>query len=57
MEDFEFKIEDGGLWIEVRHSRFEDLIMHHQHLIHVLLYILCRESRYFEDIEKLRISA
>ena len=24
MEDLEFKIEDGGLWIEDRHSRFED---------------------------------
>ena len=52
MEDFEFKIEDGGLWIEDRHSRFEDLIMPHQHLIHVFLFILCRESRYFKDIVK-----
>ena len=24
MEDLEFKIEDGGQWIEDRHSRFED---------------------------------
>ena len=24
MEDLEFKIEDGGLWIEDRHLRFED---------------------------------
>ena len=26
MEDLEIKIEDEGLWIEDRHSRFEDLI-------------------------------
>ena len=43
MRYLEFKIEDGGLWIEDSHSKFEDLIMHHQHLIHVLLYILCRK--------------
>ena len=24
MEDLEVQIEDGGLWIEYRHSRFED---------------------------------
>ena len=53
MEDLEIKIEDGGLWIEDRHSRFEDLIMPHQHLIHVVLFIVCRESRHFEDIVKL----
>ena len=53
MEDLEFKIEDGGLWIEDRQSRFEDLIMPNQHLIHVFLFIVCRESRYFEDIVKL----
>ena len=29
MEDLEFKIEDGGLWIEDRHSKFDDLIMPH----------------------------
>ena len=36
MKGLEFKIDDGGLWIEVevRHSRFEDLIMTHQHLVH-----------------------
>ena len=27
MDDLEFKIEDGGLCIEDRQSRFEDLIM------------------------------
>ena len=53
MEDLGFKIEDGGLWIEDGDSRFEDLIMPHQHLIHIYLFILCRESRYFEDIVKL----
>ena len=53
MEDLEFKIEDGGLWIEDRQSRFEDLIMPNHHLIHVFLFIVCRESRYFEDIVKL----
>ena len=41
MEDLEFKIEDGGLWIENRHSRFEDSIMPHLHLTHVFLFILC----------------
>ena len=53
MEDLEFKIKDGGLWIEDRQSRFEDLIMPKQHLINVFLFIVCRESRYFEDIVKL----
>ena len=53
MEDLDIKIEDGGLWIEDRHLRFEDLIMPHLHLIHIFLLILCRESRYFEDIVKL----
>ena len=52
-EDLELKIKDGGLWIEDRHSRFEDLIMPHQLLIHVFLFILCRKSRYFEDIVEL----
>ena len=53
MKDLEFRIEDGGLWIEDRHSRFEDLTMPHQHLIHAFLLNVCRESRYFEDIVKL----
>ena len=53
MEDLEIKIEDGGLWNEDRHSRFEDLIMPHQHLTHIFLFILCCESRYFKDIVKL----
>ena len=48
----ELKIEDGGLWIEDRPSRFEDFIMPHQHLIHIFRFIHCRESRYFEDIVK-----
>ena len=52
-DDLEFKIEDGGLWIEDAHSRFEDSIMPHLHLTHVFLFILCREPRYFEDIVKL----
>ena len=55
MEDLEFKIEDGGLWIGDRHSIFEDSIMPHQYLIHIFLFILCHESRYFEDIVKLGI--
>ena len=38
MEGLEFKIEDGGVSIEARHSRFDDLIMPHQHLIHVFLF-------------------
>ena len=50
MEDLEFKIEDGGLWIEVRHSRFDDSNRPHLHFTHLFLLILCRESRYFEDI-------
>ena len=45
MEDLEFNNEDGGLLIEDRHSRFEDLIMPRRHLIHIYLLILCRESR------------
>ena len=47
------KIEGGGLLIEVWQSRFEDFIMPHQNLILIFLVILCRESRYFEDIVKL----
>ena len=53
MEDSEFKIKDEQLRIEDRNSRFEDLIMPHQHLIHIFLFILCRELRYFEDIVNL----
>ena len=53
MEDLEFRIEDGGLWIEDLQSSFEDLIMPNQHLIHIFLFIVCRESRYSEDIVKL----
>ena len=53
MEDLEFKIEDGVLWIEDRQSTFEHLIMPNNHLIHVFLFIVCRKSRYFEDIVKL----
>ena len=50
MEDLGLKSEVGGLWIEDMQSRFEDSIMPHQHLIHMFLFVLCRESRYFEDI-------
>ena len=53
MEDVEFKIEGGELWIEDRLSKFEDLIKPHLHLTHVFLFILCHKSRYFEDIVKL----
>ena len=53
MEDLGVKIEDGELWIEDRHSRFEDLSMPRHYLVHIFLFILCRESRYFEDIVKL----
>ena len=52
MEDLEFKIEDGGLLTEDRQSRFENLIMPNQHLIHIFLIIVCLKSRYFEDIVK-----
>ena len=52
MENLGFKIEVEGLWIEDRQSRFEDFIMQHQRLIHMFLFVLCRESRYFEDIVK-----
>ena len=57
MEDLEIKIEDGGLWIEDRHSRLEDSIMPHQHLRYIILFILCRESCYFEDILNSECSA
>ena len=49
-EHLELKIEDGGLGIEDRPSRFEDFNMAHQHLIHVFLFIHFCESRCFEDI-------
>ena len=48
MEDCESKIEE-------EQSIFEDSIMRHQHLIHMFLVTLCRESRYIEDILNLRI--
>ena len=51
----ELKIEDGWLWMEDRPSRFKDFIMPHQHLIHLFLFIHCRESSFFEDIVKLWI--
>ena len=47
-----FKIEVEWLWREDRPSRFEDSIVPHQHLIHMFLFVLCRESRYFEGIVK-----
>ena len=52
MERLGFKIEIKGLWIEDRQSRFEDSIMPHQHLMHMFRFVLCRESRYSEDIVK-----
>ena len=43
MEDIESKIEDGGLLIEDRHSRFEDLIVPHQHFdTHISIHPLSR---------------
>ena len=53
MKLLEFKIEDGGLWIEERPLRIEDFIMPHQQLIHIFLFIHCRKIRYFEDIVEL----
>ena len=53
MTHLELKIEDGGIWIEDRPSKYENFIMPHQHLKHLFLFIHCRESRYFEDIVKL----
>ena len=44
MNHLKLKIENGGLWIENRPSRFEDFITPHQHLIHAFLFIHCRES-------------
>ena len=43
MEDLDFKIEDGGLYIDDFYSRFEASIMPHQNLIHMFLFIFCRE--------------
>ena len=43
MEDLEIKNEDGGLWIEERHSRFEALIVPHQHFdTHISIHPLSR---------------
>ena len=35
---FKLKIEDVGLWIEDRLSRFEDFLIPHQHFYIMLLY-------------------
>ena len=43
MEDLEFEIKDRGLWIEDWHSRFDDFIMPHLHLIHMFLFIFCHK--------------
>ena len=51
----QWKIEDGGLWIENRPTRFQDFIMPHQYSIHIFLFIHCRKIRYFEDIVELWI--
>ena len=50
MEHLGFKIEVEGLCIEDRQSRFQDSIMPHQHLLHMILFVICRELRYFGDI-------
>ena len=55
MEHLGFKIEVYWQWSEDRQSIFEDSIIPPQHLIHMFLFILCRESRYFEDIVKFLI--
>ena len=55
MEHLGVIIEVEGLWIEDSQSRFEDSIMPLQHLLHMLLFVLCCESRYFEDIVKFSI--
>ena len=52
MEHLGFKIEVEWLWNEDKQSRFEDFIITHHHLIHMFVFVLCRESRYFEDIVK-----
>ena len=46
MEHLGFKIEFEGLWIEDSQIRYEDSLVPHQHLIHILLLVLCRESCY-----------
>ena len=55
MEDLGFEIEVEGLCIEDRQSIFEDSIMPHQNSIHLFLFVLCCESRYFEDTVTFRI--
>ena len=55
MEHLGLKFLVEWLWIEDRQSRYEDSIMPHQHLIHMLLFVLCRVSRYFEDMVNFRI--
>ena len=47
------KLRMQSIWIEDRHLIFEDSIMPHHYLIRIFLFILCRESRYFEDVVKL----
>ena len=42
MEDLEFKIEDEGLQIEDRPSRFEDLIMTPTFITNISVYPLLR---------------
>ena len=55
MEDGELRNEAGGLWIKDKQPRFEEFTMLSSHLIPITLAFYCRESRYFEDISKLRI--
>ena len=55
MEHLGFKIEVKGLWIKDIQSWFEDSIMPHQQLINLFFFVLCRKSRYFEDIVKFLI--
>ena len=55
MEHLGFKIEVEGLLIVDRQSRFEDSMMPLQHLMHMIIFHLCRESLYFEDIVKFLI--
>ena len=52
MVDLGLKIEVEWLRIEDRQLRFEGSITSHQHLMHMFLFVLCHESRYFEDIVK-----
>ena len=51
MEELGSKIEVEE-FLEDRQSIFEESIIPHQHLIHMFLFVICRESRYFEDIVK-----